>query len=71
MFTIDDIRPLVKIPGANAILIQDHEEIDLDIKYELAKQLKKALKLPVIFVAPGVEITTAKVEMENFGNQLD
>ena len=71
MFTIDDIKPLVKVPGANAIIVQDNSDLDYETKQEFAKQLKKMLKLPVIFVAPGVEIKTAKVEMEDFGNTLD
>jgi hypothetical protein len=58
MFTINDIKPLVKIPGANAVLIQlpKDEVIEPEILAELEKQVKKVTKLPVIFIPRGTKI---------------
>ena len=55
MFTLDDIKVLTKVEGAAAVLVYERgAEIPEDLKKEFEKQIKKATKLPVIFVPNGV-----------------
>lgn len=63
MFTLEDIKPLVRVEGACAVLVKiDPNEIDPEMTKIIANQIKKATKLPVIFISRGVEIemTTEK-----------
>ena len=55
MFTIDDIKVLAKTEGATAILVTERAPIPEDIKKEFEKQVKKATKLPVIYVPNEIE----------------
>jgi len=62
MFTLNDIKPLVKVDGAVAILVRDNGETPADIKKEFGKQLFKATKMPVFFVGDGVQIDSVTRE---------
>lgn len=57
MFTLEDIKPLVRVEGACAVLVNiNTEEIDPEMAKIIANQIKKATKLPVICIPHGVEI---------------
>ncbi len=62
MFTIEDIKPLVKVEGAAAVLIKIPTGYNLDpeMKKIISTQIKKATKLPVVFIPAEftVEVTT-------------
>ena len=57
MFTLNDIKPLVLKEGAKAVLIKiNTNDIDYDTSKLIANQIKKATKLPVVFIPDGVEV---------------
>lgn len=66
MFTINDIKPLVMVDGAKAVIIKEatKDELDIELKKIIEKQIKKATKLPVIWIPAGVEI---EVSQDDYG----
>ena len=68
MFTLEDIKPLVKVEGATAVLIRipPNYEMDAEQRKIISTQIKKATKLPVIFVPYEVNIEVTK---EKIGNE--
>lgn len=58
MFTLDDIKPLVLKDGATAILIKERagQGLDPEMKKTVSAQLKKATKLPVVFIPDNVNV---------------
>ena len=67
MFTLDDIKPLVKVDGAVAVLVRDNSETAEDIREAFGKQLFKATKLPVFFVKDGIEVSSVtREQLQNF-----
>lgn len=66
MFTLEDIKPLVQVEGACAVLVHiDTKEIDLETSRLIEKQIKKATKLPVIILPHGVDL---EMTVEGFSN---
>ena len=65
MFTLDDIKPLVLVPGAKAVIIKKKPglEIDDEMAVIIEKQIKKATKLPVIWVPYNLDITSTVEEI--------
>lgn len=59
MFTLNDIAPLVMVDGAKAVIIKEHKgaEMDEEAKKIVEKQIKKATKLPVVWLPHGVDVT--------------
>lgn len=59
MFTLKDIEMLPVPPNTKMIIVRDHvdDPLDKESKQIISKQVKKALKLPVIFVSDGIEVT--------------
>jgi len=70
MFTLKDIEMLQVPQDTKMIIIREvaGEEMDLDIKTEIAKQIKKATKLPVVFIPYGVGVRASK---EDFSHDWD
>ena len=64
MFTLNDIKPLVMVEGAKAVIIKinsnDAELMDENLRKNIGNQIKKATKLPVIFVPNGIDIEISK-----------
>ena len=64
MFTLNDIKPLVIEEGAKAVVIKinsnDVELMDESLRKYISSQIKKATKLPVIFIPNGVDIEILK-----------
>ena len=58
MFTLKDIAPLVMVDGAKAVIIREHKDanIDAETKKIVATQVKKAVKLPVIWMPYEVDV---------------
>lgn len=72
MFTLEDIKPLVRVEGACAVLIKiDPNEIDPEMAKITATQIKKATKLPVIFVFRGMEIEMTTEKFIDNGKDSD
>lgn len=68
MFTLEDIKPLVQVEGARAVLVKiDTNEIDFETRKLISNQIKKATKLPVICIPQGVEIEMITEELINGG----
>lgn len=66
MFTLDDIKPLVQVEGACAVLVRiDTNEIDFDTSKLIAKQIKKATKLPVVLIPRGVDVEMVTEDYKN------
>lgn len=65
MFTLKDIEMLPVPEGTRMIIIREHrgEELDAEMKQILAKQVKKALKLPVLFLPYGSDIFTSSEDL--------
>ena len=70
MFTLKDIEMLPVPEGTRMIIIREHrgEELDAEMKQILAKQVKKALKLPVLFLPYGPDVFTSS---EDFSHDYD
>ena len=66
MYTLEDIKPLVMVEGAKAVMVREKRENRMpdDLKNEFAKQIRKATKLPVIFVPEDVEVTVSAEELK-------
>ena len=64
MFTLNDIKPLVMVEGAKAVIVKvnsnDAELMDESLRKNIGNQIKKATKLPVIFVPNGIDIEISK-----------
>ena len=64
MFTLNDIKPLVMVEGAKAVIVKinsnDAELMDENLRKNIGNQIKKATKLPVIFVPNGIDIEISK-----------
>ena len=58
MFTLKDIEALAVPENSKMIIIRERhgEELPKDLKAEIAKQIKKATRLPVVFIPDGVEV---------------
>ena len=68
MFTLEDIKPLVQVEGAKAVLIKiNTNEIDYDTSKLIANQIKKATKLPVVFIPNGVDVEMTTKDLDNGG----
>jgi len=59
MFRLEDISPLVMVEGAKAVVIKERKgaEMDAEAKKIAEKQIKKATKLPVVWVLDGTEVS--------------
>ena len=64
MFTLNDIKPLVMVEGAKAVIVKinsnDAELMDESLRKNISNQIKKATKLPVIFIPNGIDIEISK-----------
>ena len=64
MFTLNDIKPLVMVDGAKAVIVKinsnDAELMDESLRKNIGNQIKKATKLPVIFIPNGIDIEISK-----------
>jgi len=64
MFTLNDIKPLVMVEGAKAVIVKinsnDAELMDESLRKNIGNQIKKATKLPVIFIPNGIDIEISK-----------
>lgn len=64
MFTLNDIKPLVMVEGAKAVIVKinsnDAELMDESLRKNIGNQIKKATKLPVIFIPPGMDVEILK-----------
>lgn len=58
MFTIKDIEMLEVPADTKMILVRGRPDLDMDLEmiHAFVKQVKKALKMPVVFVPDGLEV---------------
>jgi len=69
MFTLKDIEMLEVPENTKMIIIREHKgDLDAEMKQILAKQVKKALKLPVLFLPYGPDVFTSS---EDFSHDYD
>ena len=70
MFTLKDIEMLPVPEGTKMVIIRERkgEELDSEMKQIIAKQVKKALKLPVLFLPYGPDVFTSS---EDFSHDYD
>ena len=66
MYTLEDIKPLVMVEGAKMVMVRERRgnEMPAELKNEFAKQIRKATKLPVIFVPEDIEISVSTEELK-------
>lgn len=70
MFTLKDIEMLPVPEGTKMVIIRERkgEELDNEMKQIITKQIKKALKLPVLFLPYGPDVFTSS---EDFSHDYD
>ena len=70
MFTLKDIQALEVPENTKMIIIRERpgEEMAKELKVEIEKQFKKALKLPVVFIPYGVGV---RASAEDFSHDYD
>ena len=68
MFTLNDIKPLVMVEGAKAVIVKvnsnDAELMDESLRKNIGNQIKKATKLPVIFIPNGMDVEILEISKE-------
>lgn len=66
MFTLKDIEMLEVPADTKVILVRGRPDLDMDHEsiQLFMKQVKKALKLPVVFIEEGIEVIPSNADVD-------